>query len=222
MASMCSPKLLCASGARAQPQPLSSGPVAPNSGRQGRPLSAALVAVMLALVTSGQPWMVSAEDWIDDQESSGVESVTTQAATGQTVTSQHATIEPAPPERSVPEAVATDPLADRLSTDNGRSSFVAEPDSTAASRIRQPTISAAQAAARVRQLHGGRVLSVNSSRRGDSLGYKVRVLVDGGRVKTVYVRSGTVRTESITKPRSSQRPSSRPGPRSGVRTIGDG
>lgn len=56
--------------------------------------------------------------------------------------------------------------------------------------VAQPSFSAAEAASRVRRLHGGRVLSVSPSRRGDSLGYRVRVLVDGGRVKTVYVESG--------------------------------
>jgi len=65
------------------------------------------------------------------------------------------------------------------------SSFVAQPQSSA-------RVSAAQAAAQVRRAHGGRVLSVSPARRGDALGYRVRVLVDGGRVKTVYVASGRV------------------------------
>ena len=82
---------------------------------------------------------------------------------------------------------------------SGRSSFVA-----------QPSVSAAQAAARARKLLGGRVLSVNPSRRGDSLGYRVRVLVDGGRVKTLYVRSG----------QTSAPPAAPPEPP--LRTIGDG
>lgn len=75
--------------------------------------------------------------------------------------------------------------------------------------VSQPSVSAAQAASRVRQLHGGRVLSVSPARRGDSLGYRVRVLVDGGRVKTVYVRSGQASAPSGSD-------------RSEFRTIGDG
>lgn len=63
-------------------------------------------------------------------------------------------------------------------------------DATSSSFVAQPSVSAAQAAARVRRLHGGRVLSVSPTRRGDALGYRVRVLVEGGRVKTVYVDSG--------------------------------
>lgn|GEM_PF-4840123 len=100
------------------------------------------------------------------------------------------------------------------------SSFVARPESAPTRSVTQPTLSAAEAAARVRQLHGGRVLSVNASRLGDTLGYKVRVLVNGGRVKTVYVKSGSVSSEEATQSRSSLRQSKRS--RSGVRTIGDG
>ena len=82
-------------------------------------------------------------------------------------------------------------------------------DPTRSSFVAEPSLSATQAAAQVRRAHGGRVLSVSPSRRGDSLGYRVRVLVDGGRVKTVYVRSGQISSGSAT-------------PRSPVRTIGDG
>jgi len=56
--------------------------------------------------------------------------------------------------------------------------------------VAQPSLTAAEAAAKVRREHGGRVLSVNPARRGDALGYRVRVLIDGGRVKTLYVGSG--------------------------------
>ena len=70
-----------------------------------------------------------------------------------------------------------------------------------------PSVSAAQAAAWVRRAHGGRVLSVNPAQRGDSLGYRVRVLVEGGRVKTVYVDSARMQGA-----RQSQSP---------VRTIAD-
>ena len=80
-------------------------------------------------------------------------------------------------------------------------------DAPASSFVAQPSVSAAQAAAHVRRLHGGRVLSVSPSRRGDSLGYRVRVLVDGGRVKTVYVDSGRANGAAPANP--------------AVRTIGD-
>lgn len=135
-------------------------------------------------------------------------------------------------------AIAADPTDDSQAL----SQTLSQTKSVAQSAPPQPTMSAAQAAALVRRQHGGRVLSVNSSRSGDTLGYKVRVLVDGGRVKTVYVRSGSVKSETKpqprasqrpsvrpsprtsprTSPRSSQRPPRRPEPRSGVRTIGDG
>jgi len=74
--------------------------------------------------------------------------------------------------------------------------------------VAQPSVSAAQAAAHVRRTHGGRVLSVSPARRGNALGYRVRVLIDGGRVKTVYVDSG-----------QSNLPA--PSQRSSVRAIGD-
>jgi hypothetical protein len=49
--------------------------------------------------------------------------------------------------------------------------------------VPQSRLSAEQASAIVRRAYGGRVVSVKSS--GD--GYSVRVLLDGGRVKNVYV-----------------------------------
>lgn len=51
----------------------------------------------------------------------------------------------------------------------------------------QPTVSASQAAAIVRSQHGGRVLSVVPSFRGKVRGYRVRVLIGGERVKTVFI-----------------------------------
>ena len=56
-------------------------------------------------------------------------------------------------------------------------------------------ISSGEAAERVRALYGGRVISVSPANRGGAQGYTVRVLVDGGRVKTVFVDSrGSVRS----------------------------
>lgn len=53
-------------------------------------------------------------------------------------------------------------------------------------------ISADQAASIVRGSFGGRVVSVKSAGKG---GWKVRVLLDGGRVKTVHVDgSGSIRS----------------------------
>jgi hypothetical protein len=55
-------------------------------------------------------------------------------------------------------------------------------------------IGSGEAAERVRALYGGRVISVSPANRGGVQGYIVRVLVDGGRVKTVFVDSrGSVR-----------------------------
>jgi hypothetical protein len=55
-------------------------------------------------------------------------------------------------------------------------------------------IGSGEAAERVRALYGGRVISVSPSNRGGVQGYTVRILVDGGRVKTVFVDSrGSVR-----------------------------
>lgn len=61
---------------------------------------------------------------------------------------------------------------------------------TAATRdslFAQPRVSASQAAAIVRGRHGGRVLSVVPSSRGEQQGYRVRILIGGERVKTVFV-----------------------------------
>jgi hypothetical protein len=53
-------------------------------------------------------------------------------------------------------------------------------------------ISADQAAAIVRSSFGGRVVSVKAAGKN---GWKVRVLLDGGRVKTVHVdASGSIRS----------------------------
>lgn len=73
-------------------------------------------------------------------------------------------------------------------------------DSSTNSFMAQPSVSAAQAAIYARRLHGGRVLSVSPSRRGDALGYRVRVLVPGGRVKTVYVDSGQANQAAPSNP----------------------
>lgn len=120
----------------------------------------------------------------------------------------------------VPNLVSAADPTDKPNVQNAVPAVDETVDSAQRASVTQPTVSAAQAATRVRQLHGGRVLSVNTSRRGDTVGYKVRVLVDGGRVKTVYVKSGSVRSEDAPGARSSER--QRPALRSGVRTIGDG
>ena len=55
-------------------------------------------------------------------------------------------------------------------------------------------IGSGEAAERVRALYGGRVISVSPANRGGVQGYTVRVLVEGGRVKTVFVDSrGSIR-----------------------------
>jgi len=64
------------------------------------------------------------------------------------------------------------------------------------SLLAQPNLSASQAAAIVRGEHGGRVLSVVPSFRGDERGYRVRVLVGGDRVKTVFVGDTRQRGQS--------------------------
>ena len=68
---------------------------------------------------------------------------------------------------------------------------LATPEQAAAavsdSLFAQPTVSASQAAAIVRNQHGGRVLSVVPSFRGKVRGYRVRVLIGGERVKTVFI-----------------------------------
>src|SRR5262245_55313552 len=55
-------------------------------------------------------------------------------------------------------------------------------------------IGSGEAAERVRAMYGGRVISVTPANRRGTQGYTVRVLVDGGRVKTVFVDSrGSIR-----------------------------
>lgn len=57
-------------------------------------------------------------------------------------------------------------------------------------------ISAEQAASTVRRAYGGRVVSVKPEGRNGQRIYKVRVLLDGGRVKTVQVDSNGNLSES--------------------------
>lgn len=71
------------------------------------------------------------------------------------------------------------------------------------SLVAQSNLSASQAAAIVRGEHGGRVLSVVPSFRGDERGYRVRVLVGGDRVKTVFV--GDTRTRNPSPRNSASR-----------------
>ena len=52
-----------------------------------------------------------------------------------------------------------------------------------------PGISMEQAADMVRRDTGGRVLSATPTQRGDRRGYEIRVLLDGKRVKKVFVDS---------------------------------
>ncbi len=52
-----------------------------------------------------------------------------------------------------------------------------------------PGISMEQAADMVRRDTGGRVLSATPTERGDRRGYEIRVLLDGKRVKKVFVDS---------------------------------
>jgi uncharacterized membrane protein YkoI len=54
-----------------------------------------------------------------------------------------------------------------------------------------PGISMEQAADMVRRDTGGRVLSATPTERGDRRGYEIRVLLDGKRVKKVFVDSQT-------------------------------
>ena len=58
----------------------------------------------------------------------------------------------------------------------------------------QPRVNgnAAAAASLVRREHGGRVLSVTPARQGDAAGFRVRVLLAGGRVKTLFVHDGKI------------------------------
>jgi hypothetical protein len=53
--------------------------------------------------------------------------------------------------------------------------------------VRPPGISQEQAAGMVARQTGGRVLSTTPAERGGAQGYEVRVLVDGKRVKKVFV-----------------------------------
>ena len=56
------------------------------------------------------------------------------------------------------------------------------------------TISLEEATDIVRRAYGGRVLSASPASKNGKKGYQVRVLLDGGRVKTVFVdSSGSVR-----------------------------
>jgi hypothetical protein len=55
--------------------------------------------------------------------------------------------------------------------------------------VRPPGISLEQAANMVRRETGGRVLSASPARRGSERGYEVRVLLDGKRVKSIFVDS---------------------------------
>ena len=56
------------------------------------------------------------------------------------------------------------------------------------------TISLEEATDIVRRAYGGRVLSASPASKNGKKGYQVRVLLDGGRVKTVFVDSnGSVR-----------------------------
>lgn len=58
----------------------------------------------------------------------------------------------------------------------------------------QPGLSREQAAGMVQRRTGGRVLSTTPVQRGGAVGYDVRVLVDGKRVKNVFVDAqGNVR-----------------------------
>ncbi len=51
------------------------------------------------------------------------------------------------------------------------------------------SISLEEATRIVRRAYGGRVLSATPAKQNGKSGYKVRVLLDGGRVKTVFVDS---------------------------------
>ena len=53
----------------------------------------------------------------------------------------------------------------------------------------QPGISIEQATAIVRDSFGGRVLSAVPVKRGDKRGYEVRMLLDGKKVKKVFIDS---------------------------------
>jgi uncharacterized membrane protein YkoI len=57
------------------------------------------------------------------------------------------------------------------------------------------TMSLNEAASRAQDRYGGQVLSVEPTERGDRRGWRVKVLLDDGRVKTLFVdqHSGAVR-----------------------------
>jgi uncharacterized membrane protein YkoI len=82
--------------------------------------------------------------------------------------------------------VATPAMARDKDHDNGNQ----RGNSNAAAQSSR--MSAEQASAIVRGAYGGRVVSVKSAGNG----YNVRVLLDGGRVKTVYVDSSGRLSES--------------------------
>jgi len=65
----------------------------------------------------------------------------------------------------------------------------AEPELQPQTLVKPPGISLEQATNIVRRQTGGRVLSAAPAGRGGQRGYEVRVLVDGKRVKTVFVDS---------------------------------
>ncbi len=60
-------------------------------------------------------------------------------------------------------------------------------DPLGVSHFSQGGVSLDQAADMVRRTYGGRVLSITPVNRGGEEGFRVRVLVDGGRVKSVFV-----------------------------------
>jgi len=61
---------------------------------------------------------------------------------------------------------------------------------------RPPGVSMEQAASMVQRQTGGRVLSAAPAERGGAQGYEVRVLVDGKRVKKVFVDGqGNIRSQ---------------------------
>jgi hypothetical protein len=63
--------------------------------------------------------------------------------------------------------------------------------------VRPPGITREQAANMVRRETGGRVLSASPAERGGQRGYEVRVLIDGKRVKNVFVDGeGRVRSRN--------------------------
>jgi len=62
--------------------------------------------------------------------------------------------------------------------------------------VQPPGLSAEQAAGVVHRYTGGRVLSTTPAQRGGADGYDVRVLVDGKRVRNVFVdQQGNIRNQ---------------------------